>query len=101
MQFGILLYPFTVLADLAFCRYCIPMDSPRPIRPAELEFFNKGTGRGNYPNEFISHLVGLERLFTLTSFPLAELLGSLPRITIYCVLTRKYVLYSSFGGYIH
>ncbi|KAF8341069.1 hypothetical protein F5887DRAFT_977176 [Amanita rubescens] len=25
--------------------YCIPMDSPRPILPAELEFFNKGTGR--------------------------------------------------------
>ncbi|KAF8343737.1 hypothetical protein F5887DRAFT_1062132 [Amanita rubescens] len=24
--------------------YCIPMDSPRPILPAELEFFNKGTG---------------------------------------------------------
>ncbi|KAF8348741.1 hypothetical protein F5887DRAFT_1129819 [Amanita rubescens] len=26
--------------------YCIPMDSPRPILPAELEFFNQGTGRG-------------------------------------------------------
>ncbi|KAF8692788.1 hypothetical protein AX14_002393, partial [Amanita brunnescens Koide BX004] len=25
--------------------YCIPMDSPRPILPTELEFFNKGTGR--------------------------------------------------------
>ncbi|KAF8330460.1 hypothetical protein F5887DRAFT_1064134 [Amanita rubescens] len=25
--------------------YCIPMDSPRPVLPAELEFFNKGTGR--------------------------------------------------------
>ncbi|KAF8341016.1 hypothetical protein F5887DRAFT_888263 [Amanita rubescens] len=25
--------------------YCIPMDSPRPILPAELEFFNKGTGK--------------------------------------------------------
>ena len=48
MQFGsILLYPFMVLADLApSCRYCIPMDSPRPILAAELEFFNKGTGRG-------------------------------------------------------
>ena len=46
MQFGILLYPFTVLADLASSRYCIPMDSPRPILPAELEFFNKGTGSG-------------------------------------------------------
>ncbi|KAF8728335.1 hypothetical protein AX14_006777 [Amanita brunnescens Koide BX004] len=26
--------------------YCLPMDSPRPILPAELEFFNKGTGKG-------------------------------------------------------
>ncbi|KAF8346431.1 hypothetical protein F5887DRAFT_1271767 [Amanita rubescens] len=25
--------------------YCIPMDSPRPILPAELKFFNKGTGK--------------------------------------------------------
>ncbi|KAF8743561.1 hypothetical protein AX14_002110 [Amanita brunnescens Koide BX004] len=24
--------------------YCVPMDSPRPVLPAELEFFNKGTG---------------------------------------------------------
>ena len=24
------------------------MDSPRPILPAELEFFNKGTGKGNF-----------------------------------------------------
>ncbi|KAF8342425.1 hypothetical protein F5887DRAFT_1135561 [Amanita rubescens] len=24
--------------------YCIPMDSPHPILPTELEFFNKGTG---------------------------------------------------------
>ena len=30
-----------------FHRYCIPMDSTRPILPAELEFFNKGTGKGN------------------------------------------------------
>ena len=27
-------------------RYCVPMDSPRPVLPAELEFFNKGTGNG-------------------------------------------------------
>ena len=46
MQFGILLHPFTVLSDLVSCRYCIPMDSSRPILSAELEFFNKGTGRG-------------------------------------------------------
>ncbi len=46
MQFGTLLYPITVLSDLASCRYCIPMDSPHPILPAGLEFFNKGTGKG-------------------------------------------------------
>ncbi len=33
------------LVNQAPCRYCIPMDSPRPILPAELEFFNKGTDR--------------------------------------------------------
>lgn len=27
-------------------RYCIPMDSPRPILPTELEFFKRGTGKG-------------------------------------------------------
>ena len=26
------------------------MDSTRPILPAELEFFNKGTGKGNLPS---------------------------------------------------
>ena len=47
MQFGILpIYPFKWLVNQASHRYCIPMDSPRPILPAELEFFNKGTGRG-------------------------------------------------------
>ncbi|KAF8623993.1 hypothetical protein AX15_006093, partial [Amanita polypyramis BW_CC] len=25
--------------------YCIPMDSPRPLAKAEIEFFNKGTGK--------------------------------------------------------
>ena len=64
MQFGILLYSFTVLADLASCRYCIPMDSPRPILPAELEFFNKGTGSGKSMNSCLILLV-LERLFPL------------------------------------
>ncbi|KAF8329050.1 hypothetical protein F5887DRAFT_1142597 [Amanita rubescens] len=45
--------------------YCIPMDSPRPILSAELEFFNKGTGRvplvviftkfdGQVANEFVN-----------------------------------------------
>ena len=31
-----------------FQRYCIPMDSARPILPTELVFFNKGTGKGWY-----------------------------------------------------
>ena len=31
---------------LKFSRYCIPMDSTRPLLPTELEFFNKGTGKG-------------------------------------------------------
>ena len=35
------------MSDLAG-RYCIPMDSPRPILPAELAFFAKGTGKGKY-----------------------------------------------------
>ena len=69
MQSGILVYPFTVLlADLASSRYCIPMDSPRPILPKELEFFNKGTGRGKSSNEFVHisscDLLVWKRLFT-------------------------------------
>ena len=40
------LLSFIVLSDFNACRYCIPMDSPRPILPAELEFFANGTGRG-------------------------------------------------------
>ncbi len=75
MQFGILLYPFTVLADLASCRYCIPMDSPRPILPAELEFFNKGTGRGKSQWTHISScwFWRLLPLIIVTSFTLANL----------------------------
>ena len=46
MQSGILYWLFTLLDDQAFHRYCIPMDSPRPLLSAELEFFNKGTGKG-------------------------------------------------------
>ena len=63
MQFGILHYPFIALSDLASCRYCIPMDSPRPILPAELDFFHKGTGKG----KSISHLAVLE-IFTLNNW---------------------------------
>ena len=52
MQFGILYRPFLFLDDQAPHRYCIPMDSPRPLLATELEFFNKGTGKGKS-----SHLV--------------------------------------------
>ena len=70
MQFGILLYPFTVLADLASSRYCIPMDSPRPILPAELEFFKKGTGKGKswWIHILSCDLLACERLVTLTTY---------------------------------
>ena len=64
MQFGILLYPFMVLADLTSTRYCIPMDSPRPILPTELKFFNKGTGSGK-SYEFIPYLVGFREIVSL------------------------------------
>ena len=35
------------------------MDSPRPILPAELDFFHKGTGKG----KSISHLAVLEIVY--------------------------------------
>ena len=34
------------LTKLCVYRYCIPMDSPRPILPTELDFFTNGTGKG-------------------------------------------------------
>jgi hypothetical protein len=37
---------FVQIIDLGFYRYCIPMDSSRPILPTELDFFSKGTGKG-------------------------------------------------------
>ena len=46
MPFGILVLGFSWLTDQALNRYCIPMDSPRPLLDAELQFFNKGTGKG-------------------------------------------------------
>src|SRR6266550_5156857 len=30
--------------DRTFHRYCIPMDSTRPLLPTELQFFERGTG---------------------------------------------------------
>ena len=41
------------------------MDTPRPILPAELEFFNKGTGKGKPNSYLIFSLVILGTLFTL------------------------------------
>ena len=43
---------FTLLDDHIFPRYCLPMDSTRPILPAELEFFNKRTGKGKFNHPF-------------------------------------------------
>ena len=100
MQFGMLLYPFTVLSNLASCRYCIPMDSPNPILPVELEFFNKGmAGRGKSQWTHISSCCHcwFWRDYLLTI--VISLLASLPQNVL--VLTRKYFLYSSIGGYIH
>ncbi len=34
------------MTNLDSNRYCIPMDSARPMLPSELEFFDKGTGKG-------------------------------------------------------
>ena len=52
MQFGIHVYFLTWLDDNACCRYCIPMDSSRPLLSAELEFFNKGIGEGKFNDIF-------------------------------------------------
>ena len=48
MPFGILVLAFLWLTNKALDRYCIPMDSPRPLLDAELQFFNKGTGKGKF-----------------------------------------------------
>ena len=39
---------FEQMTNLDPNRYCIPMDSPRPMLPSELEFFDKGTGKGKW-----------------------------------------------------
>jgi len=39
--------PASMMNNQAFHhRYCIPMDSARPILSSELDFFNEGTGKG-------------------------------------------------------
>ena len=64
MQFGILYLFLTLLDDQAFHRYCIPMDSPRPLQTTELEFFNKGTGKGK-SNHLVSELYALVPVINL------------------------------------
>ena len=44
---------FTLLINHVLHRYCIPMDSIRPLLSAELEFFNKGTGKGKFNHSFL------------------------------------------------
>ena len=66
MQFGTLIYSFKWLVDSqAPCRYCIPMDSPRPILSAELEFFNQGTGRGRLRCHFVGEVGEIVYLWLL------------------------------------
>ena len=61
MQFGILYGFFTLLDSWPnFHRYCIPMDSTRPLLSKELEFFSKGIGKGKS-----NHLVLLLYLFAI------------------------------------
>lgn len=43
-----LCWSFTRLPNRTFHRYCIPMDSTRPLLPAELQFFERGTGSESY-----------------------------------------------------
>ena len=88
MQFGILPYPFTVLPNLLPVGIVYPWIALVPFYLQNLDSSIKGQGEVS-PNEFIYHLVVLERSLplTVTSFP--------------SVLTSKYVLYSSSGGYIH
>ncbi len=73
------------------------MDSPRPILPAELEFFNKGTGRGK---SYLT-LLSLGALLLLPSFHCQIATKYTKYQSTYSVLTNKHVLYSSFGGHIH
>ncbi|KAF8344508.1 hypothetical protein F5887DRAFT_1075333 [Amanita rubescens] len=49
--------------------YCIPMDSPRPILPAELEFFCKGTGKGKSPLLILLSINQIQKIYNgLTTF---------------------------------
>ena len=47
---------FKWLEGQCFNRYCIPMDSPRPLLSTELEFFSKGTGNGKFNHLFVASL---------------------------------------------
>ena len=103
MQFGILLCSFTVLADLASSRYCIPMDSPRPILPAELQFFNKGTGRGKSQSHLETCWLWRDclPLTIVTSFPLANFPQNLLALTSkYYFTVPLVVIFTKFDGQI-
>ena len=50
MLFGtVTLYRLGLTANSIVCRYCIPLDTSRPIHPAEREFLDQGTGKGKAP----------------------------------------------------
>ena len=72
MQFGILLYPFTVLFDQPLVGTVYPWTALVPFYLQNLNSFIKGQGEVS-PNEFISfNLLVLERILPLTilfSFP--------------------------------
>ena len=52
MQFGTFLLVLYMTGLSCFNRYCVPMDSPRPLLSMELEFFTKGTGKGKFNHLF-------------------------------------------------
>ena len=71
MQFGILCTLVPSLAnDQALHRYCIPMDSSRPLLSKEIEFFNKGTGKGksDYLVSKFSFFVANNQSFSLFEY---------------------------------
>jgi len=47
----------TTVNGYVFYRYCIPMDSPRPLLSAELEFFAKGIGKGESCNQLLTVMI--------------------------------------------
>ena len=86
---------------LASHRYCIPMDSPRPILATELEFFDKGTGNGESWDQLSNAI-----MFCWGKMPLCLYQFLFIKYTVYkfhtqAVLTSTLYIHSSIGGYIH